>query len=80
MEPIKVKAYGLINFTKKQYVITQLIVFAILITLFIMSFFYDFDRFLFGYAKIFILVIAFLECIETYVMLKKFKEKNNNKV
>jgi len=79
MNPVKVKAYGLINFTKKQYSITQQYVFGILILVFVLSFFYDFDKLMFGNAKVFILVIAFLESIETFFMFKKFKEKEKNK-
>lgn len=75
MSSIKVKAYGLINFTKKQYVITQIVVFVILASVFSLSFFYDFNRFMFGYAKVFILVIAFLECLEVFFMFKRFGEK-----
>ena len=75
MTPITVKAYGLINFTKKQYTITQAIVFGIIIVVFWLSFLYDFDKFMFGHAKIFIVVVAFLEGIETFFILKKFREK-----
>lgn len=75
MTPIKVKAYGLINFTKKQYIIIQAVVFFIIIWVFLLSFFYDFDKLMFGHAKIIILVIAFLEFIETFFMFKKFREK-----
>jgi purine-cytosine permease-like protein len=77
MIPVKVKAYGLINFTKKQYIIVQSVVFGIIILVFLLSFFYDFDKFMFGYAKSIILVIAFLELIETFFMFKKFREKKN---
>lgn len=78
MNQVKVKAYGLIDFTKKQYIIIQLIGFGILGFLFLLSFLYDLDRFLFGNAKVVLVVIIFLECIETFFMYKKFKEKENN--
>lgn len=79
MKPIKVKAYGLLNFTKKQYIITQSIVFLSLLLLLLLSFLFNLDRFFLGNAKIFILVIAFLESIETFFMFKKFREKETTK-
>ena len=79
INPIKVKAYGLINFTKKQYTITQTIVFVFLVVLFLLSFLYDFNAFIFGNARILILGVAFLESIETFFMFKKFREKEINK-
>jgi len=80
MKELKIKIYGLIDCTKKQYLIFQIIVFSILSLLFIFTFFYDMDKFLFGYARIIILITAFFEFIETYYILKKFnkKEKLNN--
>lgn len=81
MDPIKIKAYGLINFTKKQYTITQTIIFTVFVLLFILSFFYNLDDLLFGNAKILILIVLVWEGFETFFMFKKFKEKeqkNNN--
>ena len=78
MNQVKVKAYGLVNFTKKQYTIAQVIGFGILVLLFSLSFFYDFDKFMLGNAKIFILVVTFLECVETFFMYKKFRKKESN--
>mgnify|MGYP001563859064 CR=1 FL=1 len=75
MKPIKVKAFGLINFTKKQYIITQVIVFALIAVLFVLSLIYDFDKFVFGNAKAVILLITFLETMETFFMIKKFRSK-----
>lgn len=75
MKPTKVKAYGLINFTKKQYIITQVIVFSLIVMLFILSSIYDFDKYAFGNAKAVILLATLLEIIETFLMLKKFRAK-----
>lgn len=78
MSPIKVKAYGLINFTKKQYIITQVIVFSLIVVLFISASIYDFDKYAFGNAKAVILLATLLEIIETFLMLKKFRTKNRS--
>lgn len=79
MEPIKVRAYGVIDFTQKQYVITQSVVSVILIVLFIVSFFTDLNSLVFNFDfRIIIVIIAILEGIETFVMMKKFKEKSKN--
>jgi len=79
MTPIKVKAYGLINFTKKQYVVTQVVVFAIIVVLFVLSSYYDFDKFAFGNAKAVILLTAFAEVVETFFVLKSFRSKEQLK-
>lgn len=70
-----VKAYGLINLTKKQYVVTQATVFAILLALFLATFFVDMDYIFLGNAKWTILIVTLLEGCEAYFMMKKFKEK-----
>lgn len=75
MENTKVSAYGgLFTVTKRNYTIIQLVVFAILIGLLISSFIYDLDRFLFGNAKIAIVITAILEAIETVYIFRKFKK------
>jgi len=80
MPPIKVKAYGLILFTKRQYIITQLIVLLIIVALFVVSSIYDLDKFAFGNAKAVISLATLLEFIETFFMLKKFREKESYKL
>lgn len=78
MTPIKVKAYGLVNFTKKQYIITQVTVFSIVVILLMLSSVYNFDKYAFGNAKAVILLATLLEIIETFLMLKKFGAKNRS--
>ncbi len=68
MTPNKVKAYGIIDFTKKQYITTQVVVFLILAILLTLSLIYNFTT-----GSIVILVGVFMESIETIVMLNKFK-------
>lgn len=75
MEEIKVKCYGLIDFTKKDYFTLQFFGFTFLILMFILSFFYDLDDFMFGHAKILIIICMFLETLETFFMYRKFREK-----
>lgn len=75
MKQITVKAYGLINVTKKQYIITQGIVFTILLILLFVSFVYDIDAYMLGNATIFVSIIILLECIETFFMFKQFRKK-----
>lgn len=78
MAPTKVKAYGLINFTKKQYIVTQVIVFSLIVILFVLSSIYGLDKYAFGNAKAVILLATLLEIIETFLMLKKFRAKNRS--
>lgn len=76
MNEVKVKAYGLINFTKKQYLIVQSLGFLLLIVLLLLSIKYDTassEDSLLKYATIGIAIILILEVIETAVMLRKFK-------
>lgn len=74
MEPFTVKAYGFFEVTEKKYKKMQTITFTILALLFISTFIFDIDQFLFGHAKTIILGAAFLEGVETYFLLNKFKE------
>ncbi len=77
MQEVKVKAYGLVNFTKKQYLITQTIGFFVLLTLFLVAIKYDFassDDIILKYATTGIIVIFVLEIFETAFMLMKFKK------
>lgn len=75
MSQTTIKSYGLINFTKKQYIIVQAVVFASLLALFVTAFFIDLDYYLFGNAIAVISIVAFLEVLETFFMLRKFKQK-----
>ena len=77
MEEIKVKAYGLINFTKKQYVITQAIVLAIAIVIVIVTFAVELPQANMIIRNIHWLALFTLvgEAIETILMLKKFGDR-----
>jgi len=77
MEKVKVKAYGIIHFTKKQYIITQLLGFSFLFVLLLLSSFLNLDKATLGNAKIFLIIIIILECIETFFMFRKFKQKES---
>lgn len=70
--PKKVKAYGLIWFTKKQYIITQACVFALLALLLVWSVLGDLNALLFGYGNTILAVVIVAEAIETMVMLRAF--------
>ena len=77
MEEIKIKAYGLVHFTKKQYTITQGIVFTTLIAALVIFFVFDLSKsanIVLRNLHLVSIVIIILESIETYLMLKKFKE------
>ncbi len=77
MSQIKVKAYGLVPFTKKQYLIMQAIVFGILFVCLyfaLRSYFNNADNILWTYAYIGIAIIIFLEILETLYMMIKFKK------
>ncbi len=75
MSEITVKAYGLVKLTKKPYIITQTIVFVLIVCIFIISLLIDLDRYMLGNAQLFILVIAVLEAAETFFMLRAFRRK-----
>lgn len=78
MEKIKVKAYGLINFTKEQYLTTQTVVFAIIFIIIISYYILDLSNhtnFFISKLHLFFLLILVLEIAETLIMLQKFKEK-----
>lgn len=68
-----VKAYGLIAFTKKQYIITQAIGFALLTGLMIIAMMFDLDPILFGHAKLILGITILLELFETYFMMRQFR-------
>ncbi len=79
MDEIKVKAYGLFNLSKKQYLVTQIVVYTILLLAFIVSLTNDFSssEYIFlKYLGVGSVVIMILEGIETWVMLKKFNNKS----
>lgn len=73
MKPEKVSAYGgLFTVTKRQYIVVQSAMFAILGALFLKTSFSDLDPLLFGNARLFIGVIVVLEIAETIYIFRKF--------
>ena len=69
----KVSAYGgLVNVTKRQYILIQSAVFAVLGTLFLLTFFYDLDRIFFGNARLAIGVVVVLEVAEMVYIFRRF--------
>lgn len=74
-EAVTVKSYGLVRLTKKTYVTIQAVGFLILALVFVATFFTDIDKYLFGNARVVVLVVAFLEILETYFMLRRFNRK-----
>lgn len=81
MNEIKVKAYGLVNFTKRQYLITQGIVFAILIAIFTLSFVSDLsasENIVLRYLGVGSVIAMALELLETMFMLRRFTIKLEN--
>ena len=80
MDKIRVKAYGLFNLTKKQYLVTQAIVYVILLTAFSLSQIFNFsssNNIVLRYLGIGSVVIMVLEGLETWIMLKKFNQKSS---
>lgn len=69
----KVKAYGILPVSQRQYIIIQTIVFAILIISFIFASLVNLDEYVFGNARLVIIIVTILEIIETYFILKKFR-------
>ena len=77
MSDKKIKAYGLINFTKRQYIVTQVIVFSLLAIILFVSYLYAFsssENIVIKYTAVICVVVLTLEVFETVVMLKKFNE------
>jgi hypothetical protein len=73
MESEKVRAYGgLFSVTKRQYIITQSVVFAVLGALLLATFLHDLDSLFFGHARLVIGVIALFEIGEMVYIFRKF--------
>ena len=78
MNEIKVKAYGLVNLTKRQYLIMQGIVFAILIAILTVSYVSNFsasENIVIRYLGVVSGIAMALELLETVFMLRKFGNK-----
>jgi hypothetical protein len=79
MNEIKVKSYGLINFTKRQYVILQVVVFTLLVLIFLGSYLYDYaasGHFMIKHARVGSIIVIVLEIFEIFFMLRKFNKKS----
>ena len=75
MNNIKISAYGgLLKVTKSQYIKLQFFVFLVLIGAFILSYKYNLDQYMFGNAKIFIIIVAICEIIEMIYIFRKFND------
>lgn len=75
MEPVKVKAYGILELTKKQYLTIQAIGFSLMIVLFVGSFFITLKRFPVDTIRLIIGGVVILEIAETYFMMRAFRRK-----
>lgn len=76
---VKVKAYGLIMLTKKQYLAIQSAVFVILALCVAVSQWYDLsasDEFILKHFRTLCIIIFVLEFLEVLFMLNAFKKKN----
>lgn len=90
MNPIKVKAYGLIELTKKQYIIIQSFVLILIVLWFLSALLIDFSslsinnfrvfRYTAAFLDSFIVIgiIALLEAAETFFMLRAFYKKEKS--
>lgn len=77
MSQIKVKAYGLIEFTKKQYFITQAVVFTVLFVCLYFTlgaYLNNTNNIFWEFAYIGTAIILVLELLETLYMMIKFKK------
>lgn len=69
----KVSAYGgLVNVTKRQYILIQLAVFAVIGTLFLLTFFFNLDYIFFGNTRLAVGVVVLLEIAEMVYIFRKF--------
>jgi hypothetical protein len=71
----KIKFYGLFNITEKQYLYAQSATGILLIAFWVWAIVGNFNDFLFGFGTVFLLIVTAGEIIETYVTLRKFKNK-----
>lgn len=70
----KVNAYGgLVRVTKRQYILIQSLVFAVLGALYILTLFYDLDHIFFGNARVTIGLVVALEMAEMIYIFRKFR-------
>lgn len=78
--PVRIKAYGLIEFTKAGYVKTQAVVLPLTVVLTLLAFLWRpsgalASNLVFGYLGWWFLLILIGETGETAIMLRKFREK-----
>ena len=77
-QPVTVKAYGLIPFTKNAYIITQAIVFGVGIPFAFILIYVVANTSFREFAPVFIILFAVAlvgEAIETIIMMRKFRQK-----
>ena len=73
----RVKAYGLINFTKPQYIVSQIIAFTLIALIFFASYFYGYsssESMIIRNMWVICIVVFILELFETLCVLKKFND------
>ena len=78
MQVIKVKAYGIVELSKPQYLMIQLIGLVLLLGLLAAFYYFNMvasDDIIFGNLDLVVYVIVLLEAVETVFMLRKFKQK-----
>ncbi len=77
---VRVRAYGLVDFTRRGYLVTQAVVLGVTVLLLVGAWLWKptgiwASNFLFANLFWFFLVILILELVETGVMLRKFNLK-----
>lgn len=71
----KIKYYGFMDMTKKQYLIAQGVTFLILAVLWLWLIFGTLNELLFGFGTVLLLFVTAAEATETYIILNKFDAK-----
>ena len=76
---VRIKAYGLVEFTKSGYVKTQAVVLPLTVVLIVLALLWQptgtwAANPIFGYLEWWLLLVLFAELAETVIMLRKFRE------
>lgn len=77
---VRIKAYGLVEFTRSGYLKTQAIVLSLTVILIVLAFLWQPSGIwaanpVFAYLEWWLLLVLVAELAETGIMLRKFKEK-----
>ncbi len=77
---VRIKAYGLIEFTKPRYVKTQAVVLLLTVVLLVIAFVWQptgiwATNLVIGYLEWWLLLVLIAEAGETAIMLRKFREE-----